>query len=152
MNNDQAFNQSLALIAVAAQIFRDDWFLIGSVAAKLANANVGEINDIDLLLSEGDIHNFKQHWRGRPILPATPSDQFRSGLFYRFEAPLPIEAMAAFELRTPQGDWKLIEPKTRVQYADMFAPDIDEQISILKLMNRTKDAPRVAALERVQSN
>ena len=151
MDNDAAFQQSLALIAEAAPLLRDNWILIGSAAAKLAGADVGDINDIDLLLSARDNHALKEHWRDWQILPATPSKQFRSAFFYRFDTPLPIEAMAGFELRMLQGNWKRIKPQTRVQYGDMFAPDINEQIAILKLMNRPKDAPRIKALERLAS-
>ena len=57
--------------------------------------------------------------------------------------------MAAFELKLPSGEWAHIEPKTRKQFGEMFAPEIDEQISLLKLMNRPKDAPRIAALMRL---
>ena len=55
--------------------------------------------------------------------------------------------MAAFELKTPDGAWLAIEPKTRVRYGDLYAPAVSEQIEILRLMNRPKDAPRIAALE-----
>ncbi len=149
MNNDHAFYQSLALIAEAAPHFQDDWQLIGSAAAKVAGADVGHINDVDLLLSKADIRVITEHWRDRPILQAAPSKQFRSEAFYRFDAPLPIEVMSGFKLQTLQGKWKPITPQTRVQFGDMFAPDIDEQIAILKLIGRPKDAPRIIALERL---
>jgi len=149
VDNDAAFQRSLALIVEAAPIFRDNWLLVGSAAARIAGADVGHIKDIDLLLSARDNHALKDHWRDRPILPATPSEQFRSEIFHRFDAPLPIEAMSGFELQTLQGEWKRIAPQTRIQFGDMFAPDIDEQIAILKLMGRPKDAPRIMALERL---
>ncbi len=152
MHNDEAFDQSLALVAEAAKVFQDDWILIGSAAAKIAGADVGHINDIDLLLSERDIHALKNHWRGKRVLPAAPSDQFRSRLFYRFEAPLPIEAMAEFEIKHPTGEWMRIEPKSRKQYGALFAPAVSEQIDILKLMDRPKDAPRIEALTRLISS
>ena len=149
MDNDAAFQRSLALIVEAAPIFRDNWLLVGSAAARIAGADVGHIKDIDLLLSARDNHALKDHWRDRPILPATPSEQFRSEIFHRFDAPLPIEAMAVFELRLPNGEWAYIEPKTRIQFGELFAPDIAEQIDILKMMDRAKDAPRIMALERL---
>ena len=146
-----AFDQSLALIADAASIFLDDWMLIGSAAAKLAGANVGPINDIDLLLSTRDNHALKTHWRSRSILPAPPSEQFRSAIFHRFSAPLPIETMSDFALRTGDGNWQQISPQTRVKYGNMFAPNINEQIAILQLMGRPKDARRIAALKNLIS-
>ena len=151
MDNDEAFRQSIALVAEAAPLFYDNWVLIGSAAAKLAGADVGRINDIDLLLSKRDIQALENHWADRVILPAIRSEQFRSEVFDRFDAPLPIEAMTGFELRLANGEWTRISPKTRIQHGVMFAPDIEEQIAMLKLMNRPKDTQRIAALMRLSS-
>lgn len=140
---------SLNLIAEAAPIFKDPWHLIGSAAAYLAGADVGVINDIDLMLSLDDLKALKNYWRDLPAESPAPSNHFRSTLFYCFQTPLPIEAMAEFELKTSDGEWLKILPKTRVQYGDLFAPDIAEQIEILRLMGRPKDAPRITALEQL---
>ena len=147
-NNPGALERSLSMIAEAAPFFEDPWRVIGSAAGYLAGADVGDINDIDLLLSIRDIKALKECWRDIPAGPPVPSEQFRSALFHRFETPLPVEAMADFELKTPGGAWLAIKPKTRVRHGTLYAPDVAEQIDILRLMNRPKDAPRIAALEQ----
>lgn len=148
-NNPRDLEHALSMIAEAARGFKDPWHIIGSAAAHLAGADAGVINDIDLLLSIRDTKALREQWPGAPVAPPVASDQFRSKIFYRFATPLPIEAMAAFELRTRNGDWLAITPKTRVRHGDLYAPDIAEQIAILRLMDRPKDAPRIAALERL---
>ncbi len=89
------------------------------------------------------------YWRARQRLDALPNNRFRSQIFHRFEAPLPIEAMAGFDLKTSNGDWLRLEPKTRAQFGALYAPDINEQIEILKLMGREKDMPRILALQKM---
>lgn len=144
--------RSLSMIAEASRAFKDPWHIIGSAAGHLAGADVGAINDIDLMLSIRDIKALKDHWRDVPTGPPAPSDQFRSKIFYCFETPLPVEAMAAFELKAPGGGWMAIEPKTRVRYGNLYAPAVSEQIEILRLMNRPKDTPRIAALEALSAH
>jgi len=139
----------LQLIADAAVIFQDRWLLIGSAAAHVAGVDVGAIADIDLLLSERDINALDVHWRNRKRLDAQPSHRFRSQIFHRFDAPLPIEAMAGFELKTRNGDWIRLAPKTRIQFGAFYAPGLSEQVKILNLMGREKDAPRILALEKL---
>jgi hypothetical protein len=139
----------LQLIADAAAIFEDGWLLIGSAAAHVAGADIGAIADIDLLLSERDIKALDVRWRDRKRLAAQPSDRFRSQIFHRFDAPLPIEAMAGFELKNPNGDWLRLAPKTRMPFGAVYAPDVSEQVEILKLMGREKDAPRILALQKM---
>ena len=144
-----ALEQSFSIIAEAARGFKDPWHIIGSAAAHVAGAEVGKINDIDLLLSIRDIEMLREKWPEIPAGPPVASDQFRSEIFYRFETPMPVAAMAAFELRARDGDWVAIAPKTRIRHGDLYAPDIAEQIAILRLMGRAKDAPRIAALQRL---
>jgi hypothetical protein len=144
-----ALAASLQLITDAAAIFQDRWLLIGSAAAHVAGADVGAIADIDLLLSERDINALDTHWRSRKRMDVQPSDRFRSKIFHRFDAPLPIEAMAGFELKAPNGDWLRLAPKTRQQFGAFYAPGVSEQIEILKLMGREKDAPRILVLKKM---
>lgn len=145
----EQLQRSLNMIAEAAPLFKDPWHLIGSAAAHIAGADVSDVNDIDLLLSTDDIHTLKAHWQDLHAEPPAPSNQFRSAIFYRFQTPLPIEAMTNFELKTPDGEWLKIEPRTRVQYGDLYAPDIAEQIDILRCMSREKDKPRIEALNEL---
>ena len=149
MTGTSAFQQTINLLADAAPIFQDPWHLIGSAAAKIAGAEVGVINDIDVILSERDNFALEELWSDRDVLAVEPSSQFRSRVFHRFSTPLTVEAMSCFELKNAAGEWKRIAPRTRVQFGKLYAPDITEQISIMKLMGRQKDAPRIAALEVV---
>lgn len=146
----QRLHRSLALIADAAPVFQDDWFLIGSAGAYIAGATVENIKDVDLLLSRRDICALKSLWAERRADPPAPSDQFRSAVFYRFDALLPIEAMADFEMRLPSGDWIKVRPETRCAHGGLFAPSAEEQITLLKMMGREKDAPRIAALQAIR--
>ena len=141
-----SFIRTATMLAEAARDFRDPWLLIGSAAARLAGAQVERINDIDLLLSLRDLETLKERWRDIPGNPPPPSAQFRSAGFRRFETPLPVEAIAEFELKTERGEWMRIAPKTRVRHGDLYAPSVAEQIEILRLMGREKDGPRIAAL------
>jgi len=147
--DDSGFETALAMIAEAAAAFRDPWRIIGSAAAILAGADAGVVRDIDLLLSMRDIAALKARWRALPASGPAPSATFRSAAFHRFETPFPVEAMAGFEIRTAQGDWVTVEPKTRIRRGRLFIPSVAEQIEILRLMGREKDAPRIAALARL---
>ena len=68
--------ETLGLIAAAAPAFTDEWWIIGSAAAALAGADIAEVRDVDLLLSERDATAL---WRAglgrrrRRLTPATSS-------------------------------------------------------------------------------
>ncbi len=137
---------TLRLISDVAPYFRDKWTLIGSAAAFVAGADIGEVGDVDLLLSEHDFEKLELLWGDREKLPARKNSQFRSKRFSRFSSPLPIEVMAGFELKAANGEWIKVTPKTRVRFGELFAPSVNEQISLLRLMRRKKDESRIAAL------
>lgn len=138
--------ETLALVAAAAGDFSDDWWIIGSAAAALAGADIAEVGDVDLLLSERDARALLARWSAAPKAPPPPSDRFRSAVFARFEhGPLAIEAFGGFEMRV-RGRWRAVEPMTRRHVGDVFTPSIAEQIVLLEAMGRDKDRPRIAAL------
>jgi hypothetical protein len=138
--------ETLREIARKATEFDDDWWIIGSAAAHLVGADVGEIQDIDLLLSERDALHLLQQWPP-PAPGGGPTDQFRSRVFAHFDhLPLPVEIMAGFELRLA-GAWRMIAPKTRMRSGEIFTPSVAEQIELLQMMNRKKDQPRIMALQ-----
>lgn len=137
---------TLDLIAAAAPEFSDDWWVIGSAAAALAGADITEVRDVDLLLSECDAKALLARWSAAPKTPPNPSDQFRSAVFARFEhGPLAIEAFGGFEMRV-RGRWRGIEPMTRLRRGAVFTPSTAEQIALLEAMGREKDSARIAAL------
>jgi hypothetical protein len=138
--------KTLDLIVEAAPAFEDEWWIIGSAAATLAGADIAEVRDVDLLLSESDAERLFARWSSAPQQEATPSGQFRSARFARFNhAPLAIEAMAGFEMKV-RGCWRRIWPLTREARGGVYTPSIAEQIVLLEEMGREKDAPRIQSL------
>ncbi|MEK7266934.1 MAG: hypothetical protein AAB227_12640 [Pseudomonadota bacterium] len=138
--------ETLGLIAAAAPAFTDEWWIIGSAAAALAGADIAEVRDVDLLLSERDATALLARWAGAPKAPPDPSDQFRSAVFARFQhLPLAVEAFGGFEMRV-RGRWRRVEPMTRLRCGGVFTPSTAEQIALLEAMGREKDGARIAAL------
>ncbi len=138
--------RSLALIVGEAPRFEDEWWIIGSAAAALCGADIADVRDVDLLLSERDANALLMRWSATPRAGASSSDQFRSASFARFEnGALAIEAFGGFEMRI-RGEWRRISPLTREARGDIFTPSVAEQIALLEAMGRAKDQPRIAAL------
>jgi hypothetical protein len=139
--------QTLKEIAGAASALKDEWWILGSAAAALSGADILEVRDVDLLLSERDARDLLARWSERRTEEVAASDQFRSTVFARFvDAPLPIDVFGEFEMRV-RGDWRRIEPLTRERRGDVFTPSIAEQIALLEAMDRDKDKARIAALK-----
>jgi len=137
---------TLDLIIAAALHFRDEWWVIGSAAAALSGAEIAEIGDVDLLLSETDAQALRSRWSVAPLTSPAPSDQFRSAVFFRCETgPLAIEAFGGFEMRV-RGLWRPVKPLTRVERGAVFTPSLAEQIALLEAMGREKDSIRIEAL------
>ncbi len=137
---------TLDAIAAAAADFQDEWWIIGSAAAALAGAEIVDVRDVDLLLSEDDARNLAARWSKHIEAAPPPSDRFRSAAFARFgHAPLAIEAFGGFEMYV-RGSWREIRPLTRLARGAVFTPSVAEQISLLEAMDRDKDRIRIAAL------
>ncbi len=146
MSRRDALRETLLELKAVSADFQDEWKLIGSAAAHIAGADVGDIHDVDLVLSPFDARALALRWKARLLPPPPPHAQFRSDPFYRFDGPLTVEAMANFEINIA-GDWRPVDLKTRLAIDGLFVPDVEEQIALLKLMGRAKDAPRIEALE-----
>ena len=146
MSGGDALRKTLAELKAAASDFHDDWRVIGSAAARLSGADVGEVRDVDLVLSERDARALAARWTSRLAPPPPPHDHFRSNPFYRFDGPLTVEAMANFEIRIEDA-WRPVEIRTGVLIDGVFVPDVAEQIALLRMMNREKDGPRIKALQ-----
>jgi hypothetical protein len=139
--------ETLALIAAEAPAFTDEWWILGSAAAALAGADILEVRDVDLLLSERDAAVLLDRWSARKKAALEPSAQFRSTVFARFaDAPLAIEAFGGFDMRV-RGDWRRVLPLTREKHGEVFTPSVAEQIALLEAMGRDKDKARIAALK-----
>lgn len=155
MKADDRLQQTLRAIASVAADFRDDWWIIGSVAATLVGADAGAIRDVDVVTSDADARRLLDAPSaagvlGPPSPAGGPNDLFRSRIFARFESgpPLPLEIMAGFEIREG-GVWRPVRLATRRAVAGVFVPEIHEQIALLERMGRPKDAARIAALRAV---
>ena len=138
--------RTLTVIAETAAEFEDEWWVIGSAAAALSGAEIVEVRDVDLLLSERDASALLRRWaRARKSVVAA-SEQFRSAAFARFEhAPLAIDAFGGFEMRV-RNAWRPIGPLTRVARGGVYTPSVAEQIALLEAMGRDKDIARLATL------
>jgi hypothetical protein len=138
--------ETLAVISEEAPAFDDDWWIIGSAAAALAGADIVEVRDVDLLLSEGDARRLSAKWSSAFDASAPPGDHFRSAVFMRFEnTPLAIEAFGGFEMKV-RGCWRRVTPLTREAKNGVYTPSVAEQIALLETMARDKDRARIAAL------
>ncbi|MCB2098109.1 MAG: hypothetical protein KDE05_10785 [Parvularculaceae bacterium] len=137
---------TLDVIAAAAPAFEDEWWIIGSAAAALSGAEILDVRDVDLLLSERDAQALLKAWSASPPSPAAASGQFRSAVFARFEqAPLAIEAFGGFQMKVRDA-WRDVRPLTRIAQGGVFTPSVAEQIALLEAMGREKDCARIDAL------
>lgn len=136
---------ALDRVAAAMADARDPWWIIGSAAVALHGAQA-EVADVDLLTSVRDAEALLAR-HGGATRPA-PSDLFRSRVFGRIAGPsLPIEVMAGFEVRTPEG-WRSVSPRTRLAVAGVFVPDRAELLEMLGWFGRDKDRVRAASLSQ----
>jgi hypothetical protein len=139
---------ALAAVDAALSKTKDIWWVIGSAAAWLAGAEVLDVADIDILVSERDAATLRASW-GADAASREQSPLFRSQVFFRSEQfPMPVEVMAGFEIFT-DGKWRRLQPRSRVRFKGLFAPSVAEQMEILALMDRPKDALRREALRRL---
>ena len=138
--------ETLDLVAAAARDFEDEWWIIGSAAAAVAGAEIIDVRDVDLLISERDAQALAARWSAAPQTSAAPDAKFRSASFARYEhGALPIEAFGGFQMNI-RGRWRDIAPLTRVAHGDIFTPSLAEQIALLEAMGRDKDLRRIEAL------
>lgn len=139
--------ETLSRIAVVADRFDDEWWIIGSAAAALSGADIAIVRDVDLLLSARDARRLIGLWSGAPRKEAAPDAQFRSAVFARYETPpLPVEAFGGFEMKV-RGAWRSVSPLTREAKGGVFTASVAEQIALLQAMDRDKDRARIAALK-----
>lgn len=127
----------------------DPWWVIASAAAALYGVEGLPVGDVDVLASERDARAALSRAGSAPF-PPDPHPLFRSRVLGQVKtAPLPIEIMAGFEVRS--GDaWAPIAPVSRVAVeldgVSLFIPSREELAEILTEMGRPKDLARAALL------
>jgi hypothetical protein len=141
---------ALVQVAEAAAVARDRWWIIGSAAVALHGADVGEIGDIDLLMSRRDSARLLGSLGLAPA-PGVPSARFRSAAFGRFEARgVEVEVMGGLHLADGSG-WRPVRLRGResVMVAGrlVYRPPRRELAALLRRFGRPKDLVRAAALE-----
>lgn len=145
----EALTRTLLMVSDAVAGCEDPWWVIGSCALALHGVNVGEVRDVDLLMSVADAElTTSKH--GGSVSAGSPSDHFRSTIFWTWrEPPLPVEVMAGFSVAVPAG-WASISPASRhpvlVGARELFVPSMAELREILISFGRPKDLQRLHLL------
>jgi len=137
------------MLAEAAAKARDPWWIIGSAAAALHGAAVGDVKDIDLLMTADDAERCLQGV-GLPAEAGTPDERFWSEIYVTWrEPPVPVDVMGGFRV-AQEGEWRAVLPLTRetilVDGAGLFTPSKAELIDLLRLFGRGKDLERARLL------
>lgn len=128
--------------------------MISSAAAALHGADVGEVRDVDFLMSAADAARLL----GRLGLPTTPGPEdalFRSDIFGVWRAPpIPVEIMGGFRLASPEG-WEPVIPESRqaieLDGHRIYVPSAPELVRLFRRFGRGKDIARAEALERLSA-
>ena len=143
-----ALAETLARVADLLADTHEPWWIIAGAAALLHGVQK-PVHDVDVLLGEDDARRLAKTL-SLPAAPGGADPRFRSALFLTWRgAPLPIEFMARFELRT--GDaWHPVAFATRkpitVGRATVFVPAREELRALLLALDRSKDHARAALL------
>jgi hypothetical protein len=144
-----ALREALVALAAAMMPARDPWWVIGSAAVVLLGAET-EVRDVDVLLSESDVHRVLPAL-GLPIAPGIADARFRSAVFTTWlESTLPIEFMVGtrYAIETEQ---RILAPKTRecimLGNVQIFVPARAELVAILRAFDRPKDRDRADLLD-----
>lgn len=143
----RSLETSLARIVAAAPP-SDDWWLIGSVAARLCGIDL-EPQDVDVLGSRATIEAFARNLGGGAVA-GSGNDRFRSTPFLRVEIDggLPVELMGDLHVNT--GGWLPLRVKTRVAVATVagtvYVPSLAEQADIFEAFGRPKDLAKASLI------
>lgn len=140
-----------ALLPVAAQTFRDPWWIIGSAAMRLGGIAGIEPDDVDLLCSTGDADRLIAVWREHLDTAYRPrgDERFRSR-FARFgHLPMPLEVMGGLQAATG-AEWGpvRVEASRLVPLAGFAVPipALPDQRRILRQFGRDKDLAKAGLI------
>ena len=142
------------MVAAAAADADDRWWIIGSAAVVLHAVELGDVRDVDLLMSARDAESFLRRVGVEPGR-GTGDGRFRSRVFGTWrEPPLPVEAFGGFEVAT-DGAWREVTLATReaVTIGDgrLYVPSRVELVRLLHSFGRPKDLERASMLDGAAS-
>lgn len=142
--------ETLKSLARFLSATKDPWWVLGSAAIALTGTDPDGIRDIDVLVSLRDsaelmrLHQLENQADGGNAL-------FRSDVFLRPQlGSVPVEVMSNYCINA-DGEWDPLSPKTRESVelagAQLYVPDLLEQLTILRSLGRPKDLQRIALLQ-----
>lgn len=151
MTKEQQLEVTLLALTPALALARHPWWILGSAAVVLHQADLQEIWDVDVLLDRRDCEAVFARL-GLPVKPGHADSQFRSDVFHRWNGSLlPVELFAGFHL-FESGEWNEFVPQTRINAsigrAHACIPERAELIALLHRFGRAKDLVRIEALSR----
>ena len=130
---------------------KDDFFIIGACSTILSGIDIGNTNDIDILVTTEDADKLRSVWRDKieENPPLKESELFKSN-FTRYNFPkMYIEAMGDL-LIFKNGNWEKVTVNhyttTAIDGFEIKIPTIEEQIRILQLFGRKKDMERLSLI------
>jgi len=136
---------TLVMVAEAASVAADPWWIIGSAAIVLHGRAVPRVKDVDLLMSAADADGFLERVGGSRR-PTNSDPLFRSSVFGIWrEPPIPVEVFGGFRLAVASG-WRDVSLSTRqavpIGGRQLFVPSADELVRLLQSFGRAKDLER----------
>ncbi|MEM9376344.1 MAG: hypothetical protein AAGA72_08990 [Pseudomonadota bacterium] len=151
MDIDPELRSTLIRAAAFLGAAQDDWWVLGSAAMALIGIDPGGVRDVDILVSKRDAAALLTRYGLRNEADGG-TDRYRSAVFLRPDlGGVDVEIMADY--RVKQGvHWQPIWPQTRrhvsLDGTGLIVPGVQEQLALLRMLNRPKDHARIARLER----
>lgn len=144
-----ALAETLAMVAAAAAMAKDDWWIIGSAAVALHGSEAGPIRDVDLLMSAPDAEALLRRVGETPGR-GVPNERFSSEVFGTWtEPPIPLEVMGGLRV-SDGGKWSEVALTTRekvtVGGGHLFVASASELAELLESFGRPKDLERARLL------
>jgi len=146
MDLPQAVQTTLQETADFLSNTRDPWWILGSAAMALIGVDPGDIQDIDVLVSERDARSLMANYDLKNLADGG-TERYRSNLFLTPNiGPVRVEVMSGYQIRT-DGAWQSVAPVSRrainIGSAVIFVPDREDQADLLKRLGRPKDLERL---------
>jgi hypothetical protein len=152
MTVSPALSASLHAIESIMVDAHDPWWIIASAALALHGADLGQVADVDVLLSIVDAQRILPTI-GIDLRQGSAHATFRSSTFGTWSGTaLPVEFMAGFRHRSGEA-WVPVQPATRqlikVDGVIVFVPERAELQAMLTAFGRPKEMERARKLAAV---